>query len=349
MIRRIAQLASVLVVLSCWCAHGAPQVTLTLIPSNGTVLGAPGQTVGWGFTINNDTPNYLLFTNSFFCQPGQDPHFTTCTTTLGGPNHYQDYIATNFTLIAPFTTVTVPFNLATQTGFGAYAIPSNAAVHASDSGSLVATYDSFDGIPGQCGTNQVGFDDELSAPASVVVSPPDAYLVGYAANLTAGDSYVDLSNAGAARALVPGGDICANVYVFDSDEQLIACCACLLTPNNLKALSVRNDLISNPLTAGRPTSVTIGLVASAPVSGACSPASPSAQTLEPGLRAWATTVHALPAGGYGVTENQLAIAPLDDSGLTKLTSTCAFIQSNGSSHGICTACRVGALGAASSR
>jgi len=345
MTRRIAQLASMLAALSCWSAYAALNVTLTLIPSSGAVQGVAGQTVGWGFTINNNTPYYLIFNNSYFCQPGQDPHFTTCTTALGGPNQYQDYIANNLTIIPPSTTLTVPFNLGTQTGFGAYAIPSNVPLHASDSGSALGTYDVYDGDPLMGGT-EVFADQEISAPASVVVIPADAYQIGYAANIKADGSFVNLTNAGSAGGTDLAGDICANVYVFDPAQELVACCACLLTPNHLQALSVHDDLTSNLLTLGMPTSVTFGLVTSAPVSGACDPASPTARTLERGLRGWATTAHALPAAGYALTEYELSIAPLSDSELTKLTTTCAFIEDNGSGNGICNPCRTGALGAA---
>ena len=117
------------------------------------------------------------------------------------------------------------------------------------------------------------------------------------------------------------------------------------TPNHLQALSVSGDLINNLLTPGVPASVTFGLLAIEPVGGACNPATPSAQVLEPGLRGWATTTHVLPTAGYGVTEVKLSIASLSGSELAKLTSTCGFIQADGSGHGICNSCRAGALGA----
>ncbi|HEV3333060.1 MAG TPA: hypothetical protein VG096_18860 [Bryobacteraceae bacterium] len=101
-----------------------------------------------------------------------------------------------------------------------------------------------------------------SATSPLVNAPSDAYQIRYAANFGVGDSVVDLTNAGTAGGFDPTGDICANVYVFAEDQQLIACCSCPLTPNHLRTLSVRTDLINNTLTPGVPTAVTIGLLAS---------------------------------------------------------------------------------------
>jgi len=181
----------------------------------------------------------------------------------------------------------------------------------------------------------------------------DAYQVRYAANLAAGDSFVNLTNAGDVpveewSAVVnadPVGDMCANVYVFAEDQQLIACCSCPLTPNHLRTLSVNNDLISNTLTPGVPIGVTVALLAVAD-QGACDAANVTAAQLAPGLRAWGTTIHALPGGGYGVSETAFSPAELSASELSKLTAYCGFIEANGSGYGICKSCANGAAGAA---
>jgi hypothetical protein len=178
----------------------------------------------------------------------------------------------------------------------------------------------------------------FAAPAT----PPDAYQVRYAANMNIGDSVINLTNAGTAGGFEPGGNICANIYVFAEDQQLITCCTCPLTPNHLKTLSVRNDLISNTLTPGVPIGVTVALLAS---TGTCNAANPGA--LAGGLRAWGTTIHAKPDGTYAVTETEFSVADLGGgTQLQKLTSYCGFIQANGSGYGICKSCREGAAGAA---
>jgi streptogramin lyase len=168
----------------------------------------------------------------------------------------------------------------------------------------------------------------------------DAYQISYAANLNKGDSFVNLTSAGTES----GSDqshICADVYVFAHDQQLIACCSCPLTPNHLSVLSTQNDLISKPLTPGTPTDVTIALVGSTN----CDASAINSANLTGGLRAWRTTLHALPSGGFGVTENAFSRVAASSSELSKLAAFCGFIQANGSGFGICNACRPGAQGA----
>jgi len=188
--------------------------------------------------------------------------------------------------------------------------------------------------------------------------PSDAFQVRYAANLGAGQSVINLTNAGSNGGYEPYGNICANVYVFAEDQQLIACCACELTPNHLQTLSVQSDLISNTLTPGVPIGVTIGLLATEkPSGGTCDAAHPGGGTnmngygewdidTAPGLRAWGTTLHAAPNGGFALTETEFSQAGLDHTELYRMTSLCNFIEADGSGYGICASCRVGAQGAA---
>jgi hypothetical protein len=178
------------------------------------------------------------------------------------------------------------------------------------------------------------------ASAQLVNAPHDAYQVRYATNFLAGDSAVNLTNVGAVNGFEPAGNICADVYVFAQDQQLVACCACPLTPNHLKTLSVEKDLINNTLTPGVPTAVTIALLAST----SCNAATVTAGSLVSGLRAWGTTLHAAPGGGYGVSETEFSPAPLSVTELAKATSYCGFIQAIGSGYGICSSCRQGAQG-----
>src|SRR5277367_1637143 len=112
----------------------------------------------------------------------------------------------------------------------------------------------------------------------------DVYQVGYAANLNIGDAVINISNVGAQSGFWVGGvvggggnlgNICANVYTFDSQEEEVSCCACLITPNGLDALSVKNDLVSNTLTPAVPTSVVIKLVATVPSATTFSVCNPS--------------------------------------------------------------------------
>ena len=106
------------------------------------------------------------------------------------------------------------------------------------------------------------------------------FQIKYASNLNIGDSVVNITNTGARGAALQSGTsasitgaLCANVYTFSPDEQLISCCSCPVTPNGLVSLSVKNDLTSNTLTPATPTSVVIKLLFSAPIGGSCATSS----------------------------------------------------------------------------
>ena len=178
----------------------------------------------------------------------------------------------------------------------------------------------------------------IVALASVAFAQDDAFQVRYASNLNIGDSVINITNAGTA-----GGNICANVYTFSPDEQLISCCACTVTPNALVSLSANSDLVSNTLTPAHPTSIVVKLLAT--TGAACNAAAPGA--LAGGLRAWGTTLHAAPTTPvtFAVTETAFSPAGLSAGELARISSFCGFIQANGSGFGICRSCRLGGLGA----
>jgi hypothetical protein len=203
------------------------------------------------------------------------------------------------------------------------------------------------------------------------ITADSPFQVRYAANLNLGESWVNIVNTGAQGAQLAAipqailgrpdlwpaqvvGTICANVYIFTPDEQMLSCCTCPVTPNQVVHLGANRDLISNPLTpVTNVTSVTIKVLGTAPVGGTCNAAAPGA--LATGLAAWGTTLH---TGAPGVTAPQItetAFTPATLSGpgtganigeLARLSQLCTFIQANGSGFGICRACRLGAMGAA---
>jgi hypothetical protein len=201
----------------------------------------------------------------------------------------------------------------------------------------------------------------LSAVAAFGQATDTPFQIRYASNLAIGDSVINLTNSGASSTVAftatgaQNGDICANVYAYSPDEQLVSCCSCNVTPNALNSLSVKNDLASNTLTPIIPSALVVKLVAS--VGGAQCTASTAASVgtganvLTTGLLAWGTTIHAAPvtanspAGSYFGTETQFAPATLSAAELSRMTQLCAFIRANGSGYGICKSCKVGGLGA----
>jgi uncharacterized repeat protein (TIGR01451 family) len=186
----------------------------------------------------------------------------------------------------------------------------------------------------------------LAASATIFIDDP--YQVSYAANLNVGDSVVNVTNTGSSGTAGPlgqiSGNICVNVYTFDPAEELISCCSCSVTPNGLQSISVRGSLTSNPLTPTIPTSVVIKLLAS---TGPCNAATVTTASLALGMRAWGTTLHALPTAPvtYGVTEKPFLSSSLSEAELAHLTAFCGLVQANGSGFGICSGCSAGGLGA----
>jgi hypothetical protein len=176
----------------------------------------------------------------------------------------------------------------------------------------------------------------------------DSYQVNYVSNLPTG-TFVNFTNAGVHGGLSPAGDICINVYTYDPDEQPRNCCSCRLTPNATKSLTGA-DLVGNPLFPGTPTpSLVIKIVATLPT-GAATATAPNtgcnaanvpgangaAGGFASGARAWATHWHVSPFP-FG-TETEFSRAPLSGNELSKLTSVCSFIQTFGSTHGVCPSC-----------
>ena len=181
--------------------------------------------------------------------------------------------------------------------------------------------------------------DNTDALAFTLVS--DAFQVRYVSNLDRGDGVINITNSGSS-----GGNICVNVYAFDPSEELVSCCSCLVTPNGLVSLSAQADLISNTLSPSTPQSLVIELVATTPAGGTCNPGASGSQAA--GMRAWGTTLHALPTTPvtYGVTEGLFLDSAVLGPESQHLTSFCGFAQSNGSGFGICKSCRAGGLAGA---
>ena len=189
------------------------------------------------------------------------------------------------------------------------------------------------------------------------------FQIRYASNLAVGESVINFTNSGASSTtafqanFAANGEICANVYAYSPDEQLVSCCSCNVTPNALNSLSVKADLGTNTLTPIIPSSLVIKVIATA--GGTACTASSAAlagtppNVISQGLLAWGTTIHALPdlpgspATTYGVTETAFSNAFLSPAELFRMTQLCTFIRANGSGFGICKSCKVGGLGASS--
>ncbi len=101
-------LSTFLVCMLLACGASAAPI-LTLNPVSGALSGAPGSTIGWGFTITSDLPDYMAITYVEFTPP---PAFGTFT----------DFAGYNFLVIGPSGTVTQAFNAGAMSGLGSFQI-----------------------------------------------------------------------------------------------------------------------------------------------------------------------------------------------------------------------------------
>ena len=160
------------------------------------------------------------------------------------------------------------------------------------------------------------------------------YDVGYFANANASgapSAQLRLTNDGADSA----ANLCANIYVFDTAEEMQECCSCEITPDGYLDLSVNTNLINNILDHGtKPTRGIIKVVSSYVPIGGCNPTS---YAVTDGIKGWLTHVQkGATAGTFSLTET-----PLTDSYLStleldlNLARTCGFVQSLGTGTGVC--------------
>ncbi|MBT9329589.1 Ig-like domain-containing protein [Paracidobacterium acidisoli] len=167
------------------------------------------------------------------------------------------------------------------------------------------------------------------ATGSITLTVQPLSAVGYFTHAASDpDANVRMTNPG-----TTGANLCSMVYVFDQDQQMAECCGCVISPDGLRTLSLKNDLLSNPLTGVSPVAGSVMLVPSDYATNT----SCNAATLTPsGLTvAWATHLQTTPASPATATETPLSLTPLDPALTSALQAQCSFIQQLGSGHGIC--------------
>src|SRR5579864_163192 len=159
----------------------------------------------------------------------------------------------------------------------------------------------------------------LCAGTAMAQLPDDTYFVSYFSNAhtTFPDATVRIDNPGADAAK----NLCADIYVFDAAEEQVECCGCLLTPDDLRTISVNNGLTGQPSSGVKPTSGVIKIVSGAPNSaGKCDPTGgaslnggfPNNIVPTPDIRAWATHIQTSP---IGTTEEEFSDSTLTQTEL----------------------------------
>ncbi len=127
------------------------------------------------------------------------------------------------------------------------------------------------------------------------------------------------------------GRICADVYVFDSTQEMVECCSCKITANGLREFSVLNDLTQNPLTGfPAPNSGVIKIVSD--LNTNCNETAPVPTS---GLLAWQSHVQQPVTGTFVTTEDEYQAAPLTAEEQAFLGQACGFVQYLGSGKGVC--------------
>ena len=169
---------------------------------------------------------------------------------------------------------------------------------------------------------------------------PFGYYVGYYANNPgpasgAADQVVRIINTGTLGTPLtsPVGDICANIYVFDNNQEMIACCAEQITPNELDSAAVGTQLTANPLTSVVPTAGVFKIITTAPVpAGGCNPTALSGELADASV----FSTHLQVSGGRTfVTETFNIGSPLSVAEANFLQQACSFTLYLGSGKGTC--------------
>lgn len=133
-------------------------VTLSLVDPAST---APGTPAGWGFTLTNNTPSYLVVTSV-----AASPSLTALGT-------FTDFAAQlQFVVVPPSSFITQGFNNGTQTGAGSLL---SILTSASASGTITMTYDLYASDPTLGGfdpvASGVSWGNSVSAAATFGTTP----------------------------------------------------------------------------------------------------------------------------------------------------------------------------------
>jgi len=211
------------------------------------------------------------------------------------------------------------------------------------------------------------YDNTATASLTVTAPlPPVVELQNYFSNAhtTGGQGFVNITapfegNSTASSPVAQEGEICAMIYVFDTDQALQTCCGCPITADGLLTLSISGNLAPNPLATGQllhdgsirilataPNATFSPLLETPPFEGCdlingvcCDPR--EGLTPEGNLEAWANHVQ-----NTQITEEEFqSVGPsvADDppiggglSDYTALPEACADTIALGSGQGFCT-------------
>ena len=205
----------------------------------------------------------------------------------------------------------------------------NSASWSSANSSLVSI-----GPTGLAAANSVGStsisaaSDDLTRSTALTVEPQLLLTYFSQANnpATNMDGTVYLTNVG-----MTNSSLCAMIYVFDTQQEMTECCACSASPDDLRTLSINNNLTNQPATGAVPAIGLIEIVSAGAGSQAC-----NASSSPPGgeLRAWSTHIQVVDTSTFALTETPFEVVPLTPTHASLLQSQCGFLMTE--TQGICT-------------
>ena len=242
-------------------------------------------------------------------------------------NHFGDNVTVSISglprgvSVAPGSTFTAAAGSKTLVTFS--------AAKTAPAGSALVTLTGADGSLNHAQTASVQVLASATDPPTFTVTYFDSSI----ATATLPDQSIRIVNPGVQSTAAVLGNLCANIYVFDSKQELKECCSCPVTANGFIRLSVNTNLTHNP---GNGVPFNVGSVAVVPsVLSATTPCNPTSVAPIPALDVWGTHV-ATKGTGFGLVETLAPSTPLSGGELTELQSFCGFIVANQSGAGICT-------------
>ena len=144
-------------------AQALPDWSFSVLPASGDISGAAGSTIGWGYIIGNPDPVNSLSLTSLIADSFSN----------GTP----DGSVFDFPVVAPNSTITVPYNASTGTALYALTWDSAAPVGSINSGTFVLSADWIDAGGGflESAADQSA---TYSATVSAVPVPATVWLFG---------------------------------------------------------------------------------------------------------------------------------------------------------------------------
>jgi hypothetical protein len=184
----------------------------------------------------------------------------------------------------------------------------------------------------------------LGAGTAAAQSHPDTFWVTYYSNAHetgAPDGHLRLDNPGVDNSQ----SLCADVYVLDAEEELLECCGCSLSADDLRTFSINNDLTANTANGEVPVIGVIKVISAAPNPapkfGQCDPTGgasftgfPNNIVPTPDIRGWATHIY-FTGRAFLASDQTIQGATLSTWELDYLQKACFGIRALGSGRGVC--------------